>query len=439
MTKTFKQKYEDGDYKALGPKGEELFLKSKFDAGHYELMPFIVEKAKGAWFTDVDGNRAVDYLAGYSAILDHNNPSIKKALIKHLAQDGADLVSGVLTSPEYLNLCERLCNFTGFDKFLAKSDGGAATDSAFKGLLRHGLERGIENPEIIMWEDYFHGRTVPFSAGATFDEHQQVGLPENLRKNIKNIPFFDYQALEDVINPNTVGMFIEVHQGEGGPKFSNFEDYKQVMEIARKHNLIVGADEIQTGFGRCGYNMSHEEYSKEDEELRPDFITIGKAIGAGACPVSGILGNKKFMSIYTPGTEGSTYGGCPRSSNTALAALNLIEKEKIGQKAQELGDYIGNKLDEHGIVSEHRGSLIRIELPGVESAKPACYEMLLGENINPRVFMKYGHTEKINGIQTAFTRMAPVIIPMHKDLKLVDKTIDKTIAPTLLEAMRQEQ
>ena len=153
-------------------------------------------------------------------------------------------------------------------------------------------------------------------------------------------------------------------------------------------------------------------------------------IKADLIPVSALVGNNKFMSIITPGTEGSTYGGYPLACAVADSALDYIIKNEIGKKAIKLGNYITSKLKNLGISSENRGALIRLNLPGLETAKYACYEMLLGER-EPRVFMKDGHSE--NGV--AYVRIAPVIGAMADKLELVDETLKKTISPVVEQAI----
>ncbi|MEK6917247.1 MAG: aminotransferase class III-fold pyridoxal phosphate-dependent enzyme, partial [Nanoarchaeota archaeon] len=213
--------------------------------------------------------------------------------------------------------------------------------------------------------------------------------------------------------------------GEGGPIFSDKEFLVGVRNLCNEYNLFLGLDEIQTGLGRCGYIMAWQEYG---EEARPDFVTLGKALGGGIIPVSAVVGTEKFMKVYTPGSDGSTYGGYPIAAAAAVASLKYIEQEGILEKSRELGNYFVEKLRKEllNVVVENRGMLIRVELKGVKTAKYACQEMLLG-NKNPRVFMRHGHYDEHKDV--AYTRIAPPPGAMTKEL--IDLAVEKTIAPTL--------
>ena len=426
--KTLKEKFESGDYKPLGPLSARTIEKTgKWSANHYARMPFSVEKTDGPYIIDEDGNMAVDYLAGYSAILYHGNPNVVRNLEAYLDRP-IDLVGGVFPTRGYADLCEKICNLTGFDKVLFKSDGVSVTDTAVKKLFEHGYRQGKGNPEVILVKNYFHGRSIIFSSNAVFDEGQVGFLKKRFPENIVLVPY-DPDAYRKAINRNTVGSFMETHQGEAGPLFSKKDSFMEIRKTAKEAGIFFGLDEIQTGLGRCGHIMAWEEYGKD---ARPDFVTLGKALGAGIIPVSALIGSNEFMEIIEPGTEGSTYGGYPLACAVANSALDYIVKNEIGKKAINLGNYITSKLKNFGISSENRGALIRLNLPGVETTKYACYEMLLGER-EPRVFMKDGHSE--GGV--AYVRIAPVIGAMANKLDLIDETIEKTISPVIEQAIQE--
>ena len=203
-----------------------------------------------------------------------------------------------------------------------------------------------------------------------------------------------------------------------------------IKKIAKDNNIFLGCDEIQTGLGRCGYIMAWQEYG---EEARPDFATFGKALGGGVIPVSAIAGTEEFMDIFGPLTDGSTHGGYPVACAAACASLDYIVKNKIPARAQEIGAYFIKKLEGlPGINVERRGAMIRVELEGLKTAKYACLEMLLGENRNPRVFMKHGHNDPEKKV--AYTRISPPIGAMTE--KLIDLAVEKTIIPVLTEALK---
>ena len=293
--KTFKEKFESGDYKPLGPLSAKTIEKTnKWSANHYGRMPFSVERTEGPYIIDEDGNMAVDYLAGYSAVLYHGNTSVIKNLETYLNRP-VDLVSGVFPTKGYADICEKICNLTGFDKVLLKSDGVSVTDTAVKKLFEHGYKQGKSNPEVILVTNYFHGRSIIFSSNAVFDEGQVGLLKKRFPENIVLVPY-DPSAYKRAINKNTVGSFMETHRGEAGPLFSEKNSFMEIRKTAKENEIFFGLDEIQTGLGRCGYIMAWEEYG---EDARPDFVTLGKALGAGIIPVSALVGNNKFMSIIS--------------------------------------------------------------------------------------------------------------------------------------------
>ncbi|MBS3104216.1 aminotransferase class III-fold pyridoxal phosphate-dependent enzyme [Candidatus Woesearchaeota archaeon] len=414
---------EDKKFSPLGEKSARIIAEiDKYSATNYSPYPFVVEKAEGPWLIDPEGNKALDFLSAYSAILSHRHPGIIKAVEDEM-RHGSDLVSRALYSARFAEMVRAVTRLTGYDRVLPKSDGGSAADSAISGLLMHGHERGIKNPEVILTKDYFHGRTWIFASNALFDSDQSFRrLPR-----AQGIVVVDntLEAIGKAINKNTVGMFLETHKGEGGPIFSKKEFLVGVKKLCDVHNLFLGLDEIQTGLGRCGYIMAWQEYG---EEARPDFVTLGKALGGGIIPVSAVVGTEEFMKVYTPGSDGSTYGGYSIACAAAVAALKYIEEEDIPKKSRELGDYFVQKLRKEipGIAVENRGLLIRVELKGVKTAEHVCQEMLLGKR-EPRIFMKHGHYDKEKDV--AYTRIAPPPGAMTKEL--IDLAVENTIAPTL--------
>jgi len=420
--------YKKRDYKPLGPKSEDIIRRAnKHSATNYSPYPFVVEKAEGAWLYDPDGNKALDFLSAYSAILTHRHPGVIAAVEKEM-REGSDLVSRALYSSRFAEFVEKVTQVTGYERVLPKSDGGSATDSAISGLLMHGFMRGIKTPEVILTKDYFHGRSWVFASNADFDPDQSYRRVPKAQGIVvvDDTP----EAIKAAVNENTIGIFIETHKGEGGPLFSTKEHFMAIKAIAKKRNLFFGCDEIQTGLGRCGYIMGWQEYG---EEARPDFVTLGKALGGGIIPVSAVVGNDEYMKIFTPGSDGSTFGGYPIACAAAVASLNYIVKEDIPKKSRELGEYFVSKLRKiPGINVDHRGLLIRVEIKDVDNAKYSCLEMLVGKDKDPRVFMKAGHTDEKRKV--AYTRIAPPPGAMTKEL--IDFAVDKTIAPVLAEAAR---
>lgn len=411
----------------LGPKSKEnIEVIDKYSARNYAPYTFVVKKTEGPWLIDSDGNKALDFLSAYSAVLTHRNKAVIDAVKKEM-EEGSDLVSRAVYSERFADFASLLTKLTGYDRVLPKSDGGSVTDTAITAMFMHAHKRGIEKPEVILTEDYFHGRPIVYATNARFDPDQYLGKGPAVPGIV--VVKDDPEAIKAAINKNTIGIFIETHKGEGGPLFSTKEHFMAIRKLANENDLFFGADEIQTGLGRCGHFMAWQEYG---EEARPDFVTLGKALGGGIIPVSAIVGTEKFMSAFTPGSEGSTFGGYPIACAAACASLNYIVENDIPGKSIELGNYFVEKLQGIPNVSvENRGLLIRLEIKGVKSAKPVCQEMLLGDR-EPRVFMKHGHYDEAK--DTAYARIAPPPGAMTKEL--IDKAVENTIKPVLLEATR---
>ncbi|MFC1612298.1 aminotransferase class III-fold pyridoxal phosphate-dependent enzyme [Patescibacteria group bacterium] len=417
------------EYGPLGPKSAEAIRKiKKYGATNYEPYPFVVAKAEGAWLMDPDGNTALDFLAGYSSILEHQLYPVVCAVLNEMSV-GSDLTSRAVYSVRFAEFAELVAQLTGYDRVHPKSDGGSATDSAISGLLMHGHARGIKEPEVILTKDYFHGRAWIFGSNAYFDPDQSFRRSPRAPGVV--VVGDSIEAVEAAIGPNTVGIFIETHKGEGGPIFSTKEHYMGLRNLARDNNIFFGTDEIQTGLGRCGYMMAWQEFG---EEARPDFVTLGKALGGGIIPVSAVVGTEEFMRVFIPNSDGSTFGGYPIACAAACASLRYIVNNQIPEAAKRIGNYFVEKLQglHPRIGVENKGALIRVELHGIKTAKHACLEMLVGKNRNPRVFMKQGHYNAEKDI--AYTRIAPPIGAMTKEL--IDMALEKTIIPVLLDALK---
>lgn len=425
--------YNQRKYFPLGPKSAEVIKRAdKFSAKNYESYPFVVKKSHGPWLYDVDGNKALDFLSAYSSVLKHRNWNVILPVIKEMIF-GTCLTSRAVYNWKYDKFVEKVHELTGYEQLIPKSDGGTAADAAISGMLMHGGSRGYKTPEVILTTDYFHGRTWIFGSNALFDKDQSKNRVPRAQGVV--VVENNYKAIEQAITKDTVGIFIETHKGEGGPLFSTKEDFMKIKQIVNKGNkrgekIFLGCDEIQTGLGRCGHMMAWQEFG---EQARPDCVTLGKALGGGVIPVSALIGNKEFMDIFISGSDGSTHGGYSLASVAACASLDYIVKKRISEKAKNIGDYFVQKLNQtKSICAENKGALIRVELKGIKTAKHACLEMLLGKNINPRVFMKHGHYDAEKDI--AYTRIAPPIAAMTKEL--IDKALDKTIIPVLTKATR---
>ncbi len=271
----------------------------------------------------------------------------------------------------------RLCELSGFEKCLLMNSGAEAVETAIKAARRWGyLKKKIakEKAEIIVCAGNFHGRTTTIVGFSTEPLYQDGFGP--FTPGFKIIPYGDAAALENAITPNTAGFLVEPIQGEGGVLIPKAGFLKEVRAITRNKNILLIADEIQTGLGRTG-----KLFACEYENVRPDILIVGKALAGGMYPVSGILADNDVMDSFVPGNHGSTFGGNPLGCAAGLAALGVIVDEHLPERAQELGGYFMGELRKikHPSIKEVRGLglLIGLEIKKeFGTARPYCERLM---------------------------------------------------------------
>lgn len=322
-------------------RSEEIIKKTeKYGAHNYHPLPVVISKAEGIKVEDPEGRVYYDFLSAYSAVNQgHRHPKIIKAL-----KDQADKVT--LTSRAFHNdilgdFLEKLCKYTGYDMALPMNTGAEAVETAMKLARRWGVEvKGVENgkQEIIFAKENFHGRTISIISASNDPESRINYGPYT--EGIKLIPYNDPEALENAITDNTVAFIFEPIQGEAGVNVPDEGYLKKVREICTKHNIMMIADEVQTGFCRTG-----KKFAVDHENVRPDAMTLGKALGGGVFPVSAVVADKKYMELFTPGTHGSTFGGNPLACAVGMASLEVLEEEKLDERAQYLGKIFREEMN----------------------------------------------------------------------------------------------
>lgn len=311
----------------------------KYGAHNYHPLPVVLKEAKGIWVTDVEGKKYMDFLSAYSAVnFGHNHPKIVKAL-----KDQADILC--LTSRAFHNnllgnFLQRLCDYSGFDMALPMNTGAEAIETALKMARRWGNEvKKIPNgkQEIIFCENNFHGRTITIVSASTDPTAKDGYGPYT--PGIVVIPFNDAQALEKAINENTCAFVVEPIQGEAGVIVPDGGYLKAVRKICTEHNVLFIADEVQTGFCRTG-----ARFACDLENVKPDAMCLGKALGGGVYPVSAVVARKDVMKIFTPGSHGSTFGGNPLACAVGMASLALFKEQDLSSHSHEMGEYLRKGL-----------------------------------------------------------------------------------------------
>ncbi|PTM59544.1 ornithine--oxo-acid transaminase [Desmospora activa] len=340
-------------------------LTEKYGAHNYHPLPIVIAKAEGVWVEDADGNRYMDMLSAYSALNHgHRHPRLIQAL-----KEQADKVT--LTSRAFHNdqlglFYQRVSQLTGKSMVLPMNTGAEAVETAIKAVRRWAYDaKGVpaDQAEIIVCEENFHGRTLAAVSLSSNDEYKRGFGP--LLPGIKVIPYGDEEALRRAITPNTAAFLVEPIQGEAGVIVPPPGSLKNAAAICRENRVLFAADEIQTGFGRTG-----QLFACDWEEVKPDLIIMGKALGGGILPISAVAADEEILGVFEPGSHGSTFGGNPLACAVSIAALDVMVEDDLPQRSRELGEYFLHELRtiDNSVIKEVRGKGLFI---GVELHVPA--------------------------------------------------------------------
>ena len=309
-----------------------IALEKRHATNTYNPLEVVLARGEGVWVWDVEGKKYLDCLSAYSAVSQgHRHPRIINALVEQAQR--VTLTSRAFYNDQFPLLLQELCALTGYSKVIMMNSGAEAVEASLKAARLWGYRvKGVPDnqAEIIVCEHNFHGRTITAISLSTTSLYKQDFGP--LTPGFKAIPYGDAAALEAAITPHTVGFLVEPIQGEGGVVTPPEGYLRAVREICDRHNVLMIADEIQTGLGRTG-----QLFACDWEGVRPDIVAIGKALSGGMLPVSASLGSEATMGLFAPGMHGSTFGGNPMGAAVARAALKVIVEEKLPERARELG------------------------------------------------------------------------------------------------------
>ncbi len=388
-----------------------IALEEAYGAHNYHPLDVVVRKAKGAWVWDVDGRKYLDCLAAYSAVNQgHCHPKIMKAM-------QAQLKNVTLTSRAFRNdqlplLYKKLHDLTGFDMSLPMNSGAEAVETAVKAARKWGYKvKGIPDgqAEIICAADNFHGRTTTIVSFSTDAQYRDGFGP--FTPGFRIVKYGDIDALRNAITPNTAAFLVEPIQGEAGIIVPPEGYLREAARLCKENNVLLIVDEIQSGLGRSGKLFAYQL-----EGVTPDAVIIGKALGGGYYPISAVLARKDVLGVFHPGDHGSTFGGNPLAAATALAALDVLVKEKLIDKSRKLGDYFIKRL--RAIKSPHvkevRGKGLWIGFVLDTKARPYC-EALMKEGI----LCKETHENVI--------RFAPPLVITKKEIDWAMTRIEKVV------------
>jgi len=345
-------------------------LENKYGAHNYHPLPVVLEKGEGVFVTDVDGKKYYDFLSAYSAVNQgHCHPHIIGAL-KSQAEK-LTLTSRAFHSDKLGEYAKFVTEYFGFEKVLPMNSGAEAVETAIK-LSRkwaHEVKELDENTaKIIVCDGNFHGRTTTIISFSN-DPVARGNFGPFVEDGFIRIPYNDLEALEEALqdDKNIAGFLVEPIQGEAGVYTPDHDYLMKAAELCREHNVLFIADEVQTGIARtgsllavCGNCTCQGNCERQKETfVRPDILILGKALSGGVYPVSAVLANDDIMHVFTPGSHGSTFGGNPLACAVAIAALEVIDNERLAQNARRLGDIFRKEMaqlaDESDLIKSVRG------------------------------------------------------------------------------------
>jgi len=344
-------------------------LEERYGAHNYHPLDIIITRGEGVWLTDVDGKRYLDCLASYSAVNQgHCHPKILQAFTEQAQR--LTLTSRAFRNDQLPLLYKELHDLTGYDMVLPMNSGGEAVETAIKAVRKwaYTVKGTPENKaEIICAGGNFHGRTTTIISFST-DEQYRFGFGP-YTPGFPIVRYGDIADLKSKINRNTAAFLVEPIQGEAGIIVPPEGYLHEAARLCKENDVLLVADEIQSGLGRSG-----KLFAFEYENIRPDVVMIGKALGGGFYPVSAVLSDRSVLGVFQPGDHGSTFGGNPLAAATARAALRVIVEENLVQRSYELGNYFMERL--RTIASTHlsqvRGRGLWIGLVLDEPARPYC-------------------------------------------------------------------
>ncbi|MEV6843186.1 ornithine--oxo-acid transaminase [Actinoplanes sp. NPDC051411] len=351
---------------------EALDEAERYTAHNYHPLPVVISEGDGAWVTDVDGRRYLDFLAGYSALnFGHRHPALIAAA--HAQLDRVTLTSRAFVHDQFADFCRGLAALCGKDLVLPMNTGAEAVETAIKVARKWGYRvKGVadEQAEIIVAADNFHGRTTTIVSFSTDPDARADFGPYT--PGFKIVPYGDLEALAAAITPNTVAVLLEPIQGEAGVLVPPTGFFAGVRELCTAGNVLFIADEIQSGLGRTG-----KTFAIEHEGVAPDMYVLGKALGGGIVPVSAVAADREVLGVLKPGEHGSTFGGNPLACAVGIEVVKLLETGEFQRRSAELGERLHAALARligRGVVAVRgRGLWAGVDIdPALMTGRTAC-------------------------------------------------------------------
>ncbi len=333
---------------------QAIDVEHQYGAHNYHPLPVVLNRGDGVYLWDVEGKRYYDFLSAYSAVNQgHCHPKIINALTEQAQQ--LTLTSRAFYNDKLGVAEEYICKYFGYQKALYMNSGAEAVETAIKLARKWGyMKKGIapNKAEIVVVEHNFHGRTTGIISFST-DPDSTKGFGPYMT-GYKVIPYNDVDALEEALkeNPNICGFLVEPIQGEAGVVVPEEGYLSRAHALCKEYNVLLMADEIQTGIGRTGKLLA-SYYDK----VKADILILGKALSGGVLPVSCVLADDEIMLCIQPGEHGSTFGGNPLAAVVAIAALEVIKEESLTDNANKLGEVFRERM---GLLIKKRPELVTL-------------------------------------------------------------------------------
>jgi ornithine--oxo-acid transaminase len=309
-------------------------------AHNYHPLPVVISQAEGAWVTDVEGKRYLDFLAAYSAInFGHRHPRLVAAAQRQLER--VTLVSRAFEHDQFGPFCTELAALAGMEMVLPMTSGAEGVETALKTARKWGYEvKGVSADEavVIAFDGNFHGRTITIVSFSTDPDAKDSYGPYT--PGFRLVPYGDVDALAAAMDERVVGVLVEPIQGEAGVIVPPAGFLPGIRELCTQWGALMIADEIQSGLGRTGTT-----FACEHEDVVPDVYILGKALGGGIVPISAVVSSSAILGVFKPGQHGSTFGGNPLACAVAREVIAMLSTGEFQERSAKLGTHMHDRLN----------------------------------------------------------------------------------------------
>lgn len=354
---------------------DAIALDDAYAAHNYSPLPVVAASARGAWVTDVEGRRYLDCLAAYSAVnFGHHNDEI--IATAHRQLDDLTLVSRAFHSDRLGPFCATLAALCGKDMVLPMNSGAEAVESAIKVARKWGTDvKGVPegSANIVVAANNFHGRTITIVSFSS-DDSARTGFGP-FTPGFRTTPFGDADAVSSAIDENTVAVLVEPIQGEAGIIVPPDDYLPRLRQICSRNNVLLIADEIQSGLARTGRTFACEHW-----DVVPDVYLLGKALGGGIVPLSAVVANSDVLGVLHPGEHGSTFGGNPLAAAIGTTVVDILRRGEFQSRSAQLGLQLHARLRSligHGVIDVRGlGLWAGVDVdPRLGSGKQLCHAL----------------------------------------------------------------